>query len=264
MESALIANGRADLVPHISEAIHGFKYFDDTIYLQVFVPDITKLNAQQTPLLIENHTTEDNGTHVAFNENNLKISVTQASASVGLAWIISANESVGNNGRSLAKSTGGGSGSGSTPAKREYFINAMKVNDKKEDWFNGRGEICYAQYRHNFSCGMVGAQIMVFVGKYNVATYSLTNEAVYASSSKPWNNSAYISTLWYERDVRKKFQRSEQVAPGCSNMGITYRSKESRYGVQTDSNPWNIDPNYYQDIWDNNNLSGLEIRKKMY
>lgn len=266
MELSLNNVGRSDLIPFVQEAIHGFKYFDDTMYLQIFVPDVAKITSQGIPIIIENHTTEANGIHEAFSQTGTSVSVNAATAGLSLDWVISVNEAVGNNGKPFMRTsgtTGGGSPSGVLSTKG-YFIHEIQINDKKEDFFNGSAELCFVQNRYNYGCNIIGSQYMHFVGKFNTGKSGLSNEAVFADVSHPWNNSGLISTIWYERDVRKIFDRVEEVIPSCSNSKVSYRSQESHYGVQTDFNPFTSDPWYSSIRYDNANLTGLELQKVFY
>lgn len=264
METTLNNSGRADLVPLIDQAIHGFPYFDDSIYLQIFVPNIAQMNNSTVPMILENHTTEIGGVYQGFDANNGLIQVSSANPPMILIWVVSGNEVVDNSGRPGAKVVLGTSGSGPTP-KHEYIITEIDVTDKKEDFVNGRCELMYVQYRNGFSCAMITPQNMVYVDKFNVAVYPLTNNPiVFAGSANQWTNSPFISTLWYERDVRKKFERQEQVVVGCSNMGVTYRSAEDKYGIQTDQNPWAVTPNYTWVGYDGTGLTGLSLKKYFY
>lgn len=268
MENSLTNVGREDLIPFVHDAIHGFEYFEDTLYLQVFVPNVALISTQQTPIIVENHTTEELGIHKGFEAGGTPMNVDPGTVEYQLCWVVSANESVGNNARILPRILGSGSWPtpGPGPAQKLYNIVEIEIYDKKDDVFNGKCELMFTQYRHNWGCNAVSAQRMIYVGKYASATYQLQfNEAMFADVNSKWNNSAYISTTWFERDVRKAFERTEDVVPGCSNMRTTYRSQESAYGTQQDVNPWTtIDPNFTMYSYDNGGLTDLALKKHMY
>lgn len=67
MINSLTQSGKTDLIPYTDEVINGFKYFDTTLYPQVYIPFIENKNLDQVPGIAMNFNDEAILSTVKFN-----------------------------------------------------------------------------------------------------------------------------------------------------------------------------------------------------
>jgi hypothetical protein len=266
MTSELNSIGRADLVQFVNGAIHGFQYFGDTIYLQLYVPNFSGVTLSQTPIIAENHADEGSVAIRSYEIDNSLSFIDSISASSTLTWIIGGNENVTNSGRLRVTSHV------EPGVSDEYTLRmtAIEIHDMKEGFPNGKADIMYAMYRGSGTCINAGYR-MVFLSTFKKGRHTLNSstETWVAPISYPFTPNTthgdYINMMWWEKDVRKKFEKQKEVVPGCSGTTITYRAKQSIYGIQTIANPWNSSGGYmlpHYEFDNTSSLSGLTPRLK--
>lgn len=243
MEASLESHGRTDLIEHVSDAIHGFPYDNDKIYLQIYIPYKEEVNINDIPTIAENH--EEGSVIKGYDHESSVISVNSEYAQGKLTWVVGGNESI-IPGIHPLESEPTGPTEPQPPHKDDPFAYVVQVTELdifelRESFPNGQAEIMCVSYHIGNGCN-AGLLNMQFVNKYGRTGYYQNLSGPYFSPpSNPWlPGSLYnqkISVLWYERDVRKKFDRVENVYPGCNNTAVSYRSKEEKYGIQTIIHP---------------------------
>lgn len=243
MVNSLNAHDKSELVDYVHDAINGFTYYDKTLYPQIFIPYIEGKTLTGQPVICQNLNDDDELPGIALDGQSVsETSVDQATAETDLIWVISVNESVNNSGV-LTSAPSQGTLGVTSDNTRVLHIDEIFITDKKEAWGNGRGEITYVGMHSQPGCGqqVMGGDGNAFclmadadLSSWYLPTYcaggrlQLANSAVHDYWRE--SNSEHIPLVYYEKDVRKKFERNEIIVTGCTNSKLYYTTKEEKYG----------------------------------
>lgn len=279
MKESLENHGKHELVQFIAEAIDGFEYFDTKLYPQVFIPFIENKNLQQLPKISLNYEDDEILESIKYSNGSVEQSnVNEDEAKASLVWVISMNETVNAEGEipSNENSTGNKKSRG---VNRVLNVYKIKVTDKKEGWGNGRADIsfvavqikpsgCIKQNRQSLPMMKVndadiyggGTWLYPSAGCVSCMSNSLTDGNNVPFDLWEEDGNEQIPILFFELDVRKKFERNETLWGACSNTKVYYISKETKYGntlpVKTDF------PNYSPSYKNYGGMSGMEAELK--
>lgn len=278
METSLRNLGKLDLIPLLDGVINGFEYFDTKIYLQIYIPFIENYNAEQTPRVVLNHN-DDARLPSYFMQNGRLTSadVDELFAQNNLVWVISGNETVGEDGElplHLKDSF-----------NKTAKVSSVYIIDKKENWANGKADISYvARHVRISNCtsdAIFDPQNWIIkldnnqLNSWRTVNNSLASFALPNPTSGLWNTFENIAILYYERDIRKKFLKTTKPLqylnyPWCQNSyEMEYISKEQLYGVTLlfrenfhDPNSIGIENTYTNVFSASNKLSGAQFKIK--
>jgi hypothetical protein len=184
---------------------------------------------------------------LTLNNNSIVIeNVTETYAKTNLVWVISVNETVTSEGdlpRPSAQNTLS-NGIKTRAIDRLLRMHKINVKDKKEAWGHGKGEISYSVMGTINPCvkdGAVTNEGFEKIGNNQLNTDcfagNFSGNSQFADFSAPpqtlWHDNETLKILFYERDLRKKFLKSQQLFTNCINTIVEFGSKESIYGVLT-------------------------------
>lgn len=241
MIKCLNAQGKQSLVQYVYHTIHGFQYFGDTLYTQIFIPFIEgKDIVSSVPSICMNF--EDDPVLGSVRKEGttfIEAPVDEVFAMSNNVYVVSVNENTIGNGK--PRLGGGSSGTTSRTAKigdRLLFVDDINISEKKEGWGNGRADISFIAIMTKFSCNrQPDAAGIPFcklndrdLNKWFNATYG--NKNIADGNPEYWEQTDFedMSIIFYEHDLRKKFGRT--FAPSyCPYTVASYTSKESAYGV---------------------------------
>jgi hypothetical protein len=253
MRNSLITNGQSEYIEFVYEAINGFSYFDKVIYIQVFIPFISeKTNIiNTTPTICMNF--DDNPILEGLSKKNDAVNISdidEKNARINNVFVISSNEIVDNLGElptSINDRVGGNSNGQKTANAGDVplFINRINIKDKKEEWGNGRADLCQITKTVRTNCivndNIVGAPFCKLANSNlnswytplfnNQAPTWMSRDYVYWADWEPTSNGEKLYTFIYEEDRRNKFKKNAFPVNGCSNIQFDFISKESEYGT---------------------------------
>lgn len=261
MALSLNKYNKKELVPLLEEAINGVSYFGRTIYPQVFIPFINDVNINTNPVIALNYTDEDtlntiisvnNGTGSGVGGNTAsKGKATATSAQLNLHWVVSVNETVGNDGRIAIRETPIDPvpiRATLTPGRKYWHLEFRRIwiDQKKEGWGNGRADISFIANHYKPGCAKdeIASLPMMKVANADLHTWldpgasncsACATHVIAAWEDDPrrlWEDNESIPVLIYEADVRQSFGKTISLMPSCNNDGIVYPiSKEDIYGI---------------------------------
>ncbi|MDQ3073655.1 MAG: hypothetical protein M3Q97_10380 [Bacteroidota bacterium] len=278
MGSTLSEVNKSSLIGNLSSAVNGFGYYDDTLYIQIYIPYKDLVDRNENPVICINYSDEYDTLQGMFLNGSGTIdyiSVDSNYAKENLVWVISVNETIDNKGLipeqpyTLNKTMSTG---------KAAEINRIWVTESKEKWAGGKSEISHLTIHvsHNYlnvlTCssakylqGTPFAKLPkkklngwtgVFVGSLNVLASSYTYV---------WDfENQHISFLLYEYDKRKT--RKIQFYQDCSGTVKEYTSKHDSYGVvRLQKSHLTTDPSTFE--YNNTNttgLSGIRVEVKAF
>ncbi len=248
MTATLNRIGRTDLVPYVNDAINGFSYFDQTAYMQIYIPFFGTAPATETPILVINK----NGLETAPALNNTSdmpslITIDRATAATHHDWVVGVNERVDNAGQVPSRLEVLGTNRTTGTPDGSFWINRIQYDDWKETWVNGGPEIGSAYHYGPINSGPVDYYRMT--GYFYTNTTGLTNqwmipgqvcEKVISKTSPnsscsllpvfPASPNKVMSIVIFERDFRKMYDRQARSNPNNPSTEVTFGSMETPYG----------------------------------
>ena len=268
--TALADAGRDELATDelVSQAIGGFSYYDETLYLQVYVPFIENVSLTGIPTLAANH--EEGAEIAGYNPGNEEVLVDEAFAENNLTWVIGVNEIVGSNGKWIKMH--GNQGKPTMIGDATIQMTHLKLTNAKEGFPNGKSELAYAMWRSGTGSCNNGGYVMADLGKYWPNGGAQQGISPDVSWLAPLSNNFLLTTplsqkitvLFFERDRRKKFGRTDAVVLGCPNTNVDYRSKFDPYGRMVIDNPRIADPSFQYNFDWFGSMDGLNIKLEKY
>jgi hypothetical protein len=162
-------------------------------------------------------------------------------------WVIAANERVNNFGvlENTIYSTTRTTGNVGTP-DGSYWIDEFKYSDYKERWINGGPEISHAYHfgpNWNGPTSYIGMVNYFYDGPAGLKEQWRTPQWVCAATlckRMPGSSctilpnfptSSALSIIFFERDFRKRWDRTHRTNPNNAQTAVTFGSEESPYGT---------------------------------
>jgi len=249
MESTLLAYNKDEYVEYIDEAINGFDYYGEILYPQIYIPFIENQNLDAIPKICLNK--EDDVILPVIQKQNNVIEESTANeyyAQNNLLWVISVNETVNSNGEIETASSYSTGNKNRAGGDRFLEVYRIKIHDKKEGWGNGRADISHATLMYRPASNSIHGQTQGLpfckLANPDLNTWyspSLMNGTLRILSNNLPSNSAewqesyneQLKSVLFEKDVRKKFSKEENLFPSVPSNGgkIYFRSKETIYGI---------------------------------
>jgi hypothetical protein len=270
MKDALIKYNKQDHVIYVDEAIEGFTYFDSKLYPQVYIPFITNKDLTKNPKICLDPNGEEILAGLVLNNNSIVTEkVSETYARNNLVWVISVNETVTAEGllpRPSAQNTSN-IGKKTRAVDRLLKMDKINVQDKKEAWGHGKGEISYAVISVISPCtkdGSTAKEAFEKVGnsQLNIDCFAnnFSGNIQFADLSNPpvtlWRENETLKVLFYEHDVRKSFLQNTQLFVNCSNTMVDFVSKEPMYGIVT---PGHSEYPFFASTLQTYSLTGMSV-----
>ena len=231
MQNSCNAHGYGGYSYLIPDVLGGFKYFNDTVYPQLYIPFYSSYNinaAHSVCYNLDDEAVLPGFTYVGGSLSSMNI--TESFAQENSTYVASANEVVNNAGEvSVHNSTVRSRGNDLLA----LFVNKFKVSTKNEKWGNGRAEVenivrLFKPSNCNDITSFYGFKNKVGSNRLNTWIDPENREDIFYDPYWWGTNDAAFIVL-YEKDVRRKFQKSVNV-PGCGNLSLNYVSRENLYG----------------------------------
>lgn len=170
-------NTPSSLSAYIEGAINGFSYFDETEYVQIYIPFKNQVNRSDNPIICINLNDDAilPGFRLDENNNIEFFDVTESMAQQNLIWVISVNERMSVSEVEYPQASNeldsiGASDStinGDTALNDTVYLSLKSrplidaniaeiyVINKKDGWGSGKADIAVAWYGRVQSCGMI-------------------------------------------------------------------------------------------------------------
>jgi hypothetical protein len=221
----------------ISDIMNGFVWDNQHYFLQLYIPFVEDANLEEIPVICFGHQEVESTIGFKLNAQGQVevIAVDETYAQQHLVWIVSVNEVVESNGQLPVTSPTRNMG-GPRTLGRSAEVHQIYVNDKKESWIKGKGEIhmvagvlhSWCGYRRNLPSGCMVKIAKKDEGRWKHINPSNANVAIFANG---WPNdllqdSERLCFELFEKDVHGP--RSYTVCSGAP--ALNYRSKNSPYG----------------------------------
>ncbi|MBK8846336.1 MAG: hypothetical protein IPO27_07080 [Bacteroidetes bacterium] len=244
----------------ITESINGFTYFNDSAYIQIYIPNYPNTNLNNDPIICYNLNDDSilPGFYIDNNGIVQPIEVDEQMAINSNVWVISVSETQG------IKSTAYGTNVAGVPATGEDLIVSLDsavYYDKKEGWGNGRADIAYITFKYRY-CGepTVSSVNETKKAKFGddifdrISDAKLSQNMVYfpnflianeAAENDIFRPDETLCILFYEKDRRRKFEQQILWA-SCFPFYFTYCSKQNPYLTsQTGRNQYGLFSTWY-------------------
>ena len=222
----------------ITDIMNGFNWNDQHYFLQVYIPFVDEVNLKETPVICFGH--QEVETTVGFKLNTQGqvevFEVDEAYAQEHLVWVVSVNEVVDASGNLPTASKEDGDPSGWKTLGRKAEVSEIFVNDRKESWLKGKGEIqmvaavlhSYCGYRKVLPTGLMVKISKSEEGQWKAVNPSNSNVIIFANGwpSDVLADSERICFRMYEKDVHGP--KSYTPCSGVSAMN--YKSQNVDYG----------------------------------
>ena len=228
-------------LPHIGEAINGFEYFDDSAYIQIYIPNADIVDLNSTPIICIN--TDDDevlpGYYIdASGVLQVIDEVDEEYAETHLVWVVSVNETTGI--KFGGEEINFGSYFPAPPTADDMLFRNDYIYfwDKKENWGNGRGEFSY-QVTKYLSCSDDPNHHVEFTGinAFRICKNDLNKNFVwekYFANYEPgfndvWRGNEFLGIIFYELDKKRTFDIKINFDSPCYGYIIT--SKQDPYNT---------------------------------
>ncbi len=250
IRASLNKYNKSELIPLVDQAVDGFRYFNDTLYSQIYIPFIESKNiTSTTPTISLNYNDDPVLVGIKKVGNTLvSTNINESYAKNNNIYVVSINETVNNLG--ILPTQVAGVGPLLKPFERERFlaINQVFVTDKKEGWGNGRADLTVARVITRLdSCSIESGEGLLgnvycklantdlnkwytvgsLYGNWEVVSRYVDGDIFEAEWSESQNEK--LTVFLFEKDVRKKFEKSVEIS-NCPSVILYYTSKESAYG----------------------------------
>jgi hypothetical protein len=244
MINCLNAHGKQNLVQNVFHTIHGFQYFGDTIYTQLYIPFIEgKDLVSSVPTICMNFNDDLILSSLKVEGSTLVEGVADEAFAMNNnnnVYVVSVNENTNGDGKSkLKRSATGSTLKTAKQGDRLLFVDDINISEKKEAWGNGRSDISFIAIITKFGCNRqtpdkVGIPFCKLADRDLNKWFSATHGNKNIADGNPdfWEQTDFedMAVIFYEHDLRKKFGRT--FAPSyCPYTVASYTSKESEYGV---------------------------------
>jgi hypothetical protein len=235
MEKSCNSNGYQGFSYLIPEVVTGFKYYNDTLFPQIFIPFYSSYDINANHAVCFN--LEDDVLLPGYKINKGVVSSAnfdESYAQENPTYVVSINEIVNNSGNLPNNSNP----SRRTGSNLGLAINRIKISSKKENWGNGRAEVedVFCLYKKT-SCVNIfsnyGFKQKVSSDNLNTWVNPQWSTEIFVEPNW-WNSSDDAFIVLYEKDRRRKFEKQITV-PACSNLSLYYISKEGVFGTHTPS-----------------------------
>lgn len=250
--------GQLLLNSYVNQAINGFSYFEETEYVQIYIPFIDLVNLNSNPIICLNLNGEDTlPGYKLVNGELVSYDVTKEMAQENLVWVVSVNErnastnlisgpEVSENIEIESDTLYGDTtfNKKNTTPYATISIYGVHIGTKKESWPNGRSDIAFvgAQYDGNNHFEPLAKDIVKIGNDYINAWKWMYSTPSYFTSPSSLGPLAFntdnecLSVMIYEKDIRRKFERSYMPVTyspisGSNSSRLYYNSKETPYGV---------------------------------
>ena len=163
---------------------------DRTFYLQIYIPFIDEVDLSIMPVIApemdENYDGKIEGYQLNSNGSVSVIELTESYASTHLVWVVSINETVGNDGHPRGKLHKVETNTKHERATdfKEVFINKINISDKKDPWYAGKADISFIAVQ-TVGCGLY----------FDVAILSDCMKKVSNNDLNTWLSLASISKI---------------------------------------------------------------------
>ena len=256
MTASLQAHGKGDLAQYLHNGIHGFPYGGDSAFPQVYIPFVEDVDLNSAPTVVPVYDDVDEATGLQKSGSSIEyVQVTESFAEQNLVWAVSVNEtSTGKNGSGTPTGKGGGTGGtfrGWFVGDRYLRVDAANITDNKDKFLAGKDEVSYVGIIYRPNCqNVVPIHCDEFckIAKNDLGTWQLAVQFAYSgtrdmsvavyndpTSDRIWEElyNETLTILLYEKDGRKKHEKSIQFIGGCPASVRQYKSKDSPYGTFT-------------------------------
>ncbi len=236
------------------QGINGFKYYEDTLYLHLFIPRICPQEISQRPTLVMVYDDVDVTDGLKFNGTSWEHVVVDSNyAKTNLCWVIAINESVdnfgglGNENNNTFSQDGNSSVETRGACAKAIKFKQIKVTDLKEGFWGGDGDMYMIVQRITNGCiyplGLRdGTQLFKNSKIKKVNTWcevgfnkQVGTNLIFSNSTTTKNkfleNNELAGWIIYEQDDYKKYNK-ELAIPYCPDK-YQYRSKQSPFGVES-------------------------------
>jgi len=235
MQASIVNHASGNGVPHdlasINQAINGFSYFGENAFVQVYIPFVELVDLNADPIIVINPNDSDILTgYYLDNANNLvTVTVDEDYAMQNLVWVISVNERV--------DSAGNYNEEQIIPMSARYLkLKKVYIKDKKENWGNGKGDLHWVRAVFN-DCISNHPYMWLKTFKINkndLNTWkTVTGDLVrITDNATKWMPSESIAIVIYERDRRRKFEKTYQYRNCATGNLLHYVAKEDAYMIK--------------------------------
>jgi hypothetical protein len=232
----------------INRSIDGFECFGETNYLHIYIPFMSEVNTNERPIIVlgGSETQACTVPGYQFDEQGILqvINVTEEIAQQHLVWVITANESVNNEG--VLSDDAAHAIAGNLRANENYHvqINTIEIWDRKECWYCGKAEVSLVGEAEKACDPTISLKFRLQpfykLPRTEIGDEITVNKTIFTPSAnvKVENTLAWV---WYEYDKGCKAKSS--IIPPCNTEFVyAIQEKETPYGVQKHYDNMLFDP----------------------
>ena len=257
--SILIPPSTSLLYPNISvssdpvflaQGVSGMPYYEDTLFLQIFIPEVCPQNNSLRPTIVMVYEDEAVTDGIRYNGVNWEyVQVDSTYAKNNLCWAISTNESGiraynlvsyfnNNNNNSLTDLDNPIETRGE--CSKLIRFNQIYVTDVKENIWAGKGDLQVIVQRVLANCSRPeGAPQWFFTQKIKCCTWcnvdfkqgNLFFKNTSIGRGRALERPESAGWILYEKDNRKKYDQCK-IIEQCQDQGYTFRSRQSEFGIE--------------------------------